>query len=120
RTQRGQDHRLGIDRIRRLQPTSYVTQAFPDKMRNNFVGVRRVPELVPIDEGMTRLIPNLCLLNVLIIDCHQAAAVVVTDGMLDLNDNQRQLSPPTSRAQGRSARRPKSNGSRSARAMPDA
>src|SRR6266446_2944733 len=69
RTQRGENHRLGIKRIRRLQPTSYVTQAFPDQTRNNFVGVRRVPELIPIDEGMTRLIPDLRLLDVLIIDC---------------------------------------------------
>src|SRR6266404_7480277 len=84
RTQRGENHRLGIKRIRRLQPTSYVTQAFPDQTGNNIGGARCGPELVPIDNRMPRLIPDRRLLNVSIIDCRQPTAVIVTDRIGDL------------------------------------
>src|SRR4029077_6826808 len=83
-----QHTRLGIKRIRRLQPASYVTQAFPDQTRNNFGGAGCCAELSPIDHGMPRLIPDLGLVNVSIKDWDQPATVIVTDRIFDLNDHQ--------------------------------
>ena len=67
---------------------TYAAQTSFDETRNNFGGVRRVAELVRIDDGMPRLIPDLRLFDVSIVDCHQPAAVIVTDRIFDLNDHQ--------------------------------
>ena len=67
---------------------AYATQASFDKTRHNLGGARRVAELVRIDDGMPRLIFDLRLLTVSIVNCHQPTAVVVADRIFDLNDHQ--------------------------------
>jgi hypothetical protein len=58
---------------------AYCAQAFSDETRNNFAGIESVAEQGPIDDGMTRLIPDLRQVNVSIIYRHQPTAVIVTD-----------------------------------------
>ena len=83
-TDRGQDHGLRIKRRLEFQAIACVAQAFFDETRHDFGGLRSVAELVPIDDRMTRIVPDLCQRNVPVIDGDQPATILGTYRIFDL------------------------------------
>ena len=97
-----------------------MTRAFFDETRDNLGGARNIAKLIPINDGMARIIPNVCQMDVSIIRGNQPTAILGTNRIFDLNNNLRPREPFIVEARARSARKPRSTGYRSAPAAPDA
>jgi len=67
RAESSQNHGLRIEQIREAQSTAYVTQASFNKPRDNFVRVRRILEMAPIDDKVSCVISDIGQMGILVV-----------------------------------------------------
>jgi hypothetical protein len=78
RTDRGQDHRLGIERLAASQLIAYIAQTFFGETRYN-LGSGRITKLRPIDDRKSCIIPNLRQMDMSIVHRHQPTTILGAD-----------------------------------------
>jgi hypothetical protein len=78
RTDRGQNHRLGIERLAESPLIAYIAQTFFEETRYN-LGIGRITKLRPIDDRKSCIIPNLRQMDMSIVHRHQPTTILGAD-----------------------------------------